>query len=273
MPRLSDRRLPRRNHYQEGPGFLFVATQGGRPPSGVPVERVAAVVRRRRAALRRLEAGEPAAAICAEVGCSRASLYRWRTRHARGGIAALLDRPRRGRPSSVPPVVERVVITVRLLSYWNSRRLAHCSPRLDPPVSRPGIRACCRAAWGRHRHRWLVAGAIRPGGILLCRARIERRLCVHRSVAGRTEPVGGFRGGLAAGTRGAGHRGGPGDGGWPRHPAGHRHGPRRHGDRTRMDLDRVPGLAGHLPPLSSLGDLARTLRGGLGRRKGDPSTD
>ncbi len=25
------RRLPRRNHYQEGPGFLFVATQGGRP--------------------------------------------------------------------------------------------------------------------------------------------------------------------------------------------------------------------------------------------------
>ncbi|MEO7295075.1 MAG: helix-turn-helix domain-containing protein [Candidatus Limnocylindria bacterium] len=125
MPRLSDpRRLPRRNHYQEGPGFLFVATQGGRPPSGVPVERVATVVRRRRAALRRLEAGETAAAICAEVGCSRASLYRWRTRHARGGIAALLDRPRRGRPSSVPPVVERLVITVRLLSYWNSRRLA-----------------------------------------------------------------------------------------------------------------------------------------------------
>ena len=24
-------RLPRRDHYQEGPGFLFVATQGGRP--------------------------------------------------------------------------------------------------------------------------------------------------------------------------------------------------------------------------------------------------
>ena len=28
------RRLPRRNHHQEGPGFLFVATQGGRPPDG-----------------------------------------------------------------------------------------------------------------------------------------------------------------------------------------------------------------------------------------------
>ena len=26
------RRLPRRNYFQEGPGFLFVVTQGGRPP-------------------------------------------------------------------------------------------------------------------------------------------------------------------------------------------------------------------------------------------------
>jgi len=125
MPRLSDpRRLPRRNHYQEGPGFLFLATQGGRPPSGAPVERTANVVRRRRAALRRLEAGETASAICADLGCSRASLYRWRARHARDGLARLVDQRRRGRASSVPPVVERLVITVRLLSYWNSRRLA-----------------------------------------------------------------------------------------------------------------------------------------------------
>jgi transposase InsO family protein len=125
MPRLSDpRRLPRRNHYQEGPDFLFLATQGGRPPGENSTERVASAVRRRRAALRRLESGEPAAAICADVGCSRASLYRWRSRHARDGLACLLDRPHPGRASSVPPVVERLVITVRLLTYWNSRRLA-----------------------------------------------------------------------------------------------------------------------------------------------------
>lgn len=125
MPRLSDpRRLPRRNHYQEGPGFLFVATQGGRPPSDWPRERVASVVRRRRSALRRLESGVTASAICADLGCSRASLYRWRSRYARDGLAGLLDQPRRGRASSVPPIVERLVITVRLLSYWNSRRLA-----------------------------------------------------------------------------------------------------------------------------------------------------
>ena len=47
------RRLPRRNHYQEGPGFLFVATQGGRPPEALSQRAQATVVRRRRAALRR----------------------------------------------------------------------------------------------------------------------------------------------------------------------------------------------------------------------------
>lgn len=42
MPIKSDpRRLPRRNHHQEGPGFLFVATQGGRP-ANVEVQRSAA---------------------------------------------------------------------------------------------------------------------------------------------------------------------------------------------------------------------------------------
>lgn len=85
---------------------------------------MASVGRRRRSALRRLASGETANVICANLGCSRASLYRWRSRYGRDGIAGLLDRPRRGRASSVPPVVERLIITVRLLSYWNSRRLA-----------------------------------------------------------------------------------------------------------------------------------------------------
>ena len=118
------RRLPRRNHYQEGPGFLFVATQGGRPPELTVQTSAAATVRRRRAALRRWADGEPLAAICAEVRCSRASLFRWRTRHAEGGLAALLDRPRVGRASDLPPALERLILTVRLLTYWNSRRIA-----------------------------------------------------------------------------------------------------------------------------------------------------
>ena len=118
------RRLPRRNHYQEGPGFLFVATQGGRPPEGVTRGGPAAIVRRRRSALRRWSEGEPLTAICAEMGCSRATLFRWRVRFEAGGIEALRDAPRVGRRSDLPPAIERLILTVRLLTYWNSRRIA-----------------------------------------------------------------------------------------------------------------------------------------------------
>ena len=107
-----------------GPGFLFVATQGGRPPDDVGLRDLAAVVRRRRAALRRWADGDPLATICAEFGCSRASLFRWRTRFERDGLEGLLDRPRVGRRSDLPTTIERLILTVRLLTYWNSRRIA-----------------------------------------------------------------------------------------------------------------------------------------------------
>lgn len=49
--------LPGGSGYQEGPDFLYVATQGGQPPDPTLVPGIAAVVRRRRAALRRWAAG------------------------------------------------------------------------------------------------------------------------------------------------------------------------------------------------------------------------
>jgi hypothetical protein len=56
MPlKFDPRSLPRRNHYQEGPGFLFLATQGGRPPEAVAPGAGAGLIRRRAAALRRWE--------------------------------------------------------------------------------------------------------------------------------------------------------------------------------------------------------------------------
>ncbi len=118
------RRLPRRNHYQEGPGFLFVATQGGRPPARPAVPGVAAVVRRRRRALQRWRDGEAVESICRATGCSRATLFRWRTRFERDGLAGLVDRYQPGGRVELPAVIERLIITVRLLTYWNSRRLA-----------------------------------------------------------------------------------------------------------------------------------------------------
>lgn len=118
------RRLPRRNHYQEGPGFLFLATENGRPPLSTRPDQVAAAVRRRRAALRAWDEGHAVAAICERFDCSRASLHRWRDRFRADGIGGLVDHYRSTRRSDLPPAVERVIITVRLLTYWNSKRIA-----------------------------------------------------------------------------------------------------------------------------------------------------
>lgn len=125
MGLLSDpRRLPRRNHYQEGPGFLFVATQGGRPPVDSLPDRRAGIVRRRRRALRFWAEGRSVEQVCTGIGCSRASLFRWRERFEADGIEGLLDRYRSVETGELPPEVERVILTVRMLTYWNSYRIA-----------------------------------------------------------------------------------------------------------------------------------------------------
>ena len=125
MPLKSNpHRLPRRNHYQEGPDFLFLATQGGRPRTIRSSPSAGSVVRRRRAALRRWDAGGSVADVCAEFACSRASLYRWRERFDARGLAGLVDNYRPGGRGELPTQVQQLVMTVRLLTYWNSRRLA-----------------------------------------------------------------------------------------------------------------------------------------------------
>jgi transposase InsO family protein len=64
------------------------------------------------------------AEVCALYGCGRASLFRWRARFAKEGIGGLVDRYRATRRPELPLEVERVVITVRLLTYWSSKRIA-----------------------------------------------------------------------------------------------------------------------------------------------------
>jgi len=124
MPLRSDpRSLPRRNHYQEGPGFLFLATQGGRPPGSVAPGASAAIIRQRGAALRRWREGEPITGLCTELGVHRATLFRWRSRFEEQGLVGLADPVHVGRVSTLDPRLERVILTVRLLTNWNSRRI------------------------------------------------------------------------------------------------------------------------------------------------------
>ena len=110
-----------RHTYQEGPGFLFLATRGGRPP-GRPVRPDLAALRFRIRCVRVARDDGIAAALA--LGASRASLHRWRIAYEAGGLESLGDRPRGPAPGRLPAWVEQAVIVVRLLTYWNSKRLA-----------------------------------------------------------------------------------------------------------------------------------------------------
>jgi len=117
-----------RHTYQEGPGFLFLATRGGRPPGRLARHEVANLRRRIRAV--RVSREEGVAAALA-LGVSRASLHRWRLRYATEGLEGLLDQPRGPAAGRLPDWVAQAVIVVRLLTYWNSKRLAAEFTRRD----------------------------------------------------------------------------------------------------------------------------------------------
>ena len=110
-----------RHTYQEGPGFLLLATRGGRPPGPSPRSDVASLRLRLRCVRVARDESIPAALA---LGVSRASLHRWRARYEAAGLEALIDRGRGPQRERLPTWVEQAVIVVRLLTYWNSKRLA-----------------------------------------------------------------------------------------------------------------------------------------------------
>src|SRR5260370_12126927 len=116
-PSDPSRRL-RRHRYQEGPGFLFLATQGGRPP-GSPASATLREVRRRMRAVRLAAEGGLEAAGAA--GYSRRSVFRWSGLYKAGGIAALLPRSRARleAQAAVPDWVTRVATPIPLPPYSN----------------------------------------------------------------------------------------------------------------------------------------------------------
>ncbi len=114
-----------RHTYQEGPGFRFLATRGGRPPQRHAVGADLATVRAR-ARVVRLARTEGVDTALALGSCSRRSLFRWQAAYARGGLVALVPERRgpRAPRTKHPAWVEQVVIAVRLHTYWNAKRIA-----------------------------------------------------------------------------------------------------------------------------------------------------
>src|SRR5436309_1994625 len=115
----------RRNRYQEGPDFLFLATQNGRPAAKRLIRSLLAGVRLRMRAVKLAKESGVAVAV-RTTGCSRASIYRWIQAFEEHGITALVEESRRPQHlrTTVPSWVDTVVIAIRLHTYWNSKRIA-----------------------------------------------------------------------------------------------------------------------------------------------------
>ena len=114
-----------RHAYREGPGFRFLATRGGRPPSTGQLDPTVALIRQRARLVRIARADGITAAL--ELGlCSRTSLWRWQRAFEQGGLAALVPGSRRPlQPRRTHPAwLEQVVIAVRLHTYWNAKRIS-----------------------------------------------------------------------------------------------------------------------------------------------------
>ncbi len=113
-----------RHTYQEGPGFRFLATRGGRPPRRPEIDPTGEI--RRRSRLLRVARDEGIAAALALGECGRTSLWRWQSAYDHGGLAALAPGRRGPRAPALkhPAWVELVVIAVRLHTYWNAKRIS-----------------------------------------------------------------------------------------------------------------------------------------------------
>jgi transposase InsO family protein len=113
----------RRHNYQEGPGFLFLATQNGRPAQH---ERKSLAEVRRRMRVVRLALAMGADAAARELGIARRTTFRWMAAFQTSGIQGLVPKSRRPMQvrSIVPSWVDMVIIAIRLHTYWNSKRFA-----------------------------------------------------------------------------------------------------------------------------------------------------
>ena len=101
--------------------------------------------------------GLPNAEIARRVGMTRQTVISWRARYQAGGIDALADLPRSGRP---PVIDEAAVVTATLnpppaelaVTHWSARLLAEHLNKAGVPVSFAEVARIWRA-WDLQPHR------------------------------------------------------------------------------------------------------------------------
>jgi transposase len=101
--------------------------------------------------------GLPNAEVGRRVRMTRQTVIAWRARYETGGIAALADLPRSGRPGRID---EAAVIVSTLnppppdlaVTHWSARLLADRLSRAGMPVSFAEVARIWRA-WGLQPHR------------------------------------------------------------------------------------------------------------------------
>jgi hypothetical protein len=115
-----------RHTYQEGPGFRFLATRGGRPLERRRLGRQFGIVRQR-ARLLRIAREEGVDRAIELGGCSRTSLWRWQCAYDRGGLVALLPE-RRGPHHPATRHASWVALTVASRTFLPSATSSHGWP-------------------------------------------------------------------------------------------------------------------------------------------------
>ena len=118
------RRRVRRHHYQEGPGFLLLATQNGRPSR--PRQRASLGEVRRRMRVVRHALAQGVESAVKELGVARRSAFRLLAAFEADGIEGLVPKSRRPNRLryTIPRWVDMVIIAIKLHTYWNSKRIA-----------------------------------------------------------------------------------------------------------------------------------------------------
>ena len=99
----------------------------------------------RRLIVERVGSGHRPADVAAQLGCSRATVYKWLRRHREEGLAGLADRPSRPHrcPHRTSPAIEARILECRRLhrrgAGWIAAELGLCASTVGRVLARHGV--------------------------------------------------------------------------------------------------------------------------------------